>query len=1256
MRILFSIFFAMALSFGEAPRAFVEGIPVLDELPATTAEFKRRVRDFPSLTSIAAEGSGIYAGRTQLLLGDRIPIGPAPHTPWAKPLPAGKLNVIAVSTIHSNYDLPEIERRLDCNLYHMQVLQQYYNPKKYPEAFEGFLAEQALKTLERDADVILAAPNIRLFPERVSKKIAEKVRAGTGLVFMSGARYGGGNQYGYWAIKDKIETWKQISDAVAKEVDLGYKKFVSAEEHKVAGTLFHGVPFSLLPTHHMFHLKAAPGAEVLAADAGHPLAVGGRYGKGKVVLLNWATERGAFPVAEDNRVPLLKNYDEYYASAAIRAILWAAGRTTTEISAAHQIIIAGTSTDSSISLSQAVPRGTKIWTRLRDLRGRDIWSQTTAWKGQELKVTLPGLPGGTYLLDMIARDKNGASLGWSTQAFKVEDEGKLTIELDKDRYLAGEPARITAKVAGEHDGALMASLRITDALGRLVFHAPGDLNDGTTVQWEFPNVNPLSVVHDVEVEIFNEGRPLLKGRKDLFVPHYQPDDIYCWLWPGRRPDYAKDRVMRRQRELLGFKVIMGGGYGGTHRARNYARLTSGCLPFYSNVAPSSPLDTEKAPLKTRQKVLDMVDKQLPELRQFGGLAIFFQDERHGRGDSKTPTAEALTEFRKFLKPRYAGIAALNKAWGRNFRSFDEVLPVMTADFDAKKETSIAPWLEWRLWALEEVLTTDRLGAERIREAVGVPCNLGLEGIFGLATHNLPYGGTDLDRQSDFFNIIGPYGEKLTNASRSFYPDGFLFSWSGYNRTYSQYQRYIWNCAFEGHGGIGWWYGPIYYNSTDCLYPQARWVRDLSRPIREGIGKLLMENRPSQTDSIAFLYSQSSLYAMCILGKHVDPEHSHLFVRPAAWARRSMQQMFHDAGTQFGYISERQIQKSKGEGIKLLVLTSAVSLNLETCKALREFVANGGIVLADLCPGVWDDHGAYQSPGQLDDLFGIKREERFKFKTMVSDWGVGTFETEPDFNIKGQWFIGQYYEDTLKTSDGHALGKHIFGETKPPAFVFKRTGKGITILMNYLETEYRRVPEHWQQTLVVELLRLAKIDSAVVTRDVMRNSETVFAGRRIFRWQDGPARYVGLLLDEGRHLELEFKKGGHIYELASGQYLGKGKTAKSDLRDAPHALYAILPYKVDDLVVQAGPSSRAKGLALDIRIETDTKPARHVVHLDVFRPDGSRCHPLTRNVVLKSGRWTGTLPLALNDPTGRWTVKAREVVSGKEEKVTVRVKE
>ena len=110
MRILFSIFFAMALSFGEAPRAFVEGIPVLDELPATTAEFKRRVRDFPSLTSIAAEGSGIYAGRTQLLLGDRIPIGPAPHTPWAKPLPAGKLNVIAVSTIHSNYDLPEIER------------------------------------------------------------------------------------------------------------------------------------------------------------------------------------------------------------------------------------------------------------------------------------------------------------------------------------------------------------------------------------------------------------------------------------------------------------------------------------------------------------------------------------------------------------------------------------------------------------------------------------------------------------------------------------------------------------------------------------------------------------------------------------------------------------------------------------------------------------------------------------------------------------------------------------------------------------------------------------------------------------------------------------------------------------------------------------------------------------------------------------------------------------------------------------------
>ena len=1235
-----------------AERATLAGLPVLDELPSTTPDSKRRALKFPTLTTLASQGVGIYGGLTELLLGDRHPLGPAPHTPWAKPLRDGKLRVIAISTVRNNYDLGEIERRLDCEVYHLKVLPQYHYPKQYPETFKGYLADRARAVLKRDADVILVAPNIRLLPEDVSRALLKKVEDGCGMVVIGGGRYGGGQQYAYWLLKDKIACWKEVSDRLAQNVDMRYKKFVTIDQHEVTSPkgLLDGIPWELLPAHHLFRMEAAPGAEVLARDKGEVLAIGGKWGAGRALLLPWASWWGAFPIAEDNQVPRVTPYHEYYASAMAKAILWAARRAAPlRLAIDRREVEAGSRGTVTLAIDGKIPPRSRVQIRLRDTRGESLWSADRTLNAS-LPVELPALCAGNYLLDATTRDAEGNALGWGSFVLHVHAKGALTVKLDRDRYKFGEPVRIAAEVDGLPPGALTARVWISDTLHRLIFEE-GKKLDRAAVEWTFPNADPLAVLHYVDVEIRRDGKPYLKSRTDLFVPRYQPDDFYCWLWPGSRPDYAVDRIFRRQREALGFNVIMGAGYGGTHKARNYRLLTTGCTPFLSNIAVIAPGKMEKAPVATRKKTLEMVEGSLDELRRFGGVAFFFQDERHGRGDSETPTGEALAEFRKYLKRQYEGIDALNRAWGRAFKTFDEVMPVLTKQFDAKKETSLAPWLDWRLWALHEVVETDRLSAKRIREAVEQPCNLGLEGIFGLATHNIPYGGTDLAAQSEFFNVAGPYGENILNACRSFFPD-FLFSWSGYNRKYREYQRYIWSCAFQGHGGLGWWYGPIYHNAADCWYPQARWIRDLTKPLREGIGKLIRVNSPSETDPIAFLYSQPSLYAMSILGKTVDPAHSHLFVRPAAWARQSLQRMFQDAGVQFGYVSEKQLQMGQAGGIKLLVLSSCVALEPETSRALEKFVAEGGIVLADLCPGVWDDHGAYCEPGQLDGLFGVKRDERFRFKTMVSDWGVGTFETEPDFNIKGQWYIGQYYEETLKAGDGHALGKHIFHPDTPPAFVLKRTGKGVTILMNYLETEYRRVPEHWQITLMKELLRFAGIPTPVTMRDHMQNGEILEKGRKVFRWADGEAKYMGVLLDEGKHVQFELPQGGHVYELSRGVYLGQGAKPKLDMRDDPHALFAIMPYRIDGLELTAAPARVGGGLKLDIRLETGGTPVRHVVHLEVVRPDGSRCHHLCRNVVLEAGRWSKALPLALNDPTGKWQIAAREVVSGKTAKATV----
>ena len=425
------------------------------------------------------------------------------------------------------------------------------------------------------------------------------------------------------------------------------------------------------------------------------------------------------------------------------------------------------------------------------------------------------------------------------------------------------------------------------------------------------------------------------------------------------------------------------------------------------------------------------------------------------------------------------------------------------------------------------------------------------------------------------------------------------------------------------------------------------MADLTRPLREGLGKLLMENRPVVREPIAFLYSQSSLYSMAILGKTVAPENDHLFVRPADWARDSLQRMFFDAGVQFGYVSEKQIQAGQARGIKLLVLTSCVALAPATCRALEQFVAGGGIVLADVCPGVWDDRGGYHTPGQLDPLFGVKHEGRLAFGILPEDWGVGVSQSEPDFDLRDQWFIGQYFERSLKVEGGHALGRHIFGPEKPPAFVYHRTGKGVTLLMNYLETEYRRVPEQSQRSMAQAVLKLAGIRPAVTLRARSPAGEILDGGLKVMRWKDGAAEYVGLILDAGQDVSIELPRAAHLYELsAGGKYLGRQAVASLDLRETAHALLALLPYRVDRVSLAAGPARLGRELPLDFRLHVSSgEPVKHVVHLDVYRPDGSRHYSYSRNFAFRAGRWTGGVPLALNDPAGKWMIRARDVTSG-----------
>ena len=103
--------------------------------------------------------------------------------------------------------------------------------------------------------------------------------------------------------------------------------------------------------------------------------------------------------------------------------------------------------------------------------------------------------------------------------------------------------------------------------------------------------------------------------------------------------------------------------------------------------------------------------------QHPAVVAWQTDNEYGCHDTVLSFSDsARSAFRQWLADRYAGIAALNQAWGNVFwsmecRSFDEVdLPNLTVT-----EANPAHWLAFRRFASDQVVSFNRSQAEILRE-------------------------------------------------------------------------------------------------------------------------------------------------------------------------------------------------------------------------------------------------------------------------------------------------------------------------------------------------------------------------------------------------------------------------------------------------------------------------------------------------------------------------------------------------------------
>lgn len=250
-----------------------------------------------------------------------------------------------------------------------------------------------------------------------------------------------------------------------------------------------------------------------------------------------------------------------------------------------------------------------------------------------------------------------------------------------------------------------------------------------------------------------------------------------------------------------------------------------------------------------------------------------------------------------------------------------------------------------------------------------------------------FSGHDWYRFMEDFDYFAPYGRggeiiPLKQARSYKRPGQFIgLTYGGYlymafNRkeelTETDWQRWrLWNGLFQGFTSI-WWY-QLTPPGNECNlgpgfepYPSLRTASREIAKIRAGYYTLLRRLQRdygpvAMHDSIRSRLVASALppdFSTGSYGRNMD---MHI----------AMHILENILSYQYKFVSDRQIPRGVLRGYKLLVMPLSVSIGTDEARALREFVEGGGVLLADVRPGIFLGNGKWDDNQRVHSIFGLR---------------------------------------------------------------------------------------------------------------------------------------------------------------------------------------------------------------------------------------------------------------------------------------------
>lgn len=1002
-----------------------------------------------------------------------------------------------------------------------------------------------------------------------------------------------------------------------------------------------------------------------AADLG--VRLGGMetftLGRGRVVFLTYAVMNMYdyfLPSVLPAAYPEYPWWEQYYALVG-RTILWAAGKEAGLTVTPADLTAAGAS--GRIAGPAADRVRTLRFLAVNDDRAEMGRVEAPVAGGAAACVWPTPLAGGRYTVGLVALDAEGRSLGFAARKLQVEAPVAIGLRIDPP-FVRG-PARPKAEItlAAEKSLKGRVEVRLTDRFGRLLFQRTEDAETGgAPIRVDLRDVRPIAVGHWLTVDFWHAGVRLATVRQPVrFWPAGNRLDREfsgaVWGTVSQGP-YAE--AILRASSACGLDRL----YVGPTTESVWSSLTLAVdlgFDFYMlDINPITDLfdftggGTKPASAWDASVFSAAAERARAMAERGREVAVdhyLLRDEYHLRAPGKDLTKDdsppTLAAFRAFLKQDYAGLEALNAEWETAFTAWEEV---------GRPEPKNGPgWNDWQ--AFWDTYMVKHMAVTR--EAVQ---QVNPQGKVGMSGCQRPGDGKGWDwwllmKEAAYFHRYNHFQEDWINSFGS--DEVVQGQWFGYLASREvDAQYHLWSGLLTGS------HLASYYKlmlSTAPNQDMGVTTHDIRlRPYYAFVGKemaTLNTGLARQILACAHRYDPIALY---------HSQRSNLAGGDTLNATYAFKRLIEDSGFRFTTVDSRDVLRGAlaERGIRVLVLPQVVCVSEAERDRFAAFVEAGGILVTDQNTGLRDGHGKpRQAGGILDPLFGLTRR-----MSDMAGKAAGRFAATPQAGgalreyralqvaAAAKGIVPEKAQPWLQTKEGI------------PAVLVHAVGKGRTIylnldLANYAssaaggvfgeETEDTQGVAEYTASCVDLMRGLLAETAGLRPRAAARVHGEPLVDTRVYYLNRGNLDLVGFLRGrEGQPVEtsIALPKRAHVYELRSDpRYFGETDAVTATLRPAVGAVFALLPYEVERVELR-GPERIRAGEVLTLAGAIVPKGGaageHHVVRLEVAGPDGRPLACFAANLDAPSGRFTCDLPLALNDPAGRWSVTATDCISRK----------